>query len=89
MIRYEGEYSRGLKEGTGTFIYPDGSQYEGEWKRGIRDGHGKYTYVNGDWYEGSWRDNNKEGHGVYYHSETEAKYSGRFLFSYCTWFVKS
>ena len=80
FVRYEGEYRRGVKEGTGTFIYPDGSKYEGEWKAGVRAGLGKYTYANGDWYEGSWNDSYKEGYGVYYHSETEAKYAGRLTF---------
>ena len=79
LVRYEGEYCSGIKEGIGTFIYPDGSKYEGEWKEGTRNGLGKYTYPNGDWYEGSWKNNDKEGHGVYYHNQTEAKYTGRYF----------
>ena len=78
MVSYEGKYNKGIKEGNGTFNYPDGSKYEGDWKAGIKDGLGKYTYANGDWYEGSWKDNCKEGHGVYYHSRTEATHTGKW-----------
>lgn len=83
LFSYEGKYDKGIKEGNGTFIYPDGSKYEGDWKAGIKDGLGKYTYANGDWYEGSWKDDCKEGHGVYYHSRTEATYSGKLKTPKC------
>lgn len=76
--RYEGEYVNGVKEGKGTFWYPDGSKYEGEWKSGIRNGMGKYTYPNGDWYDGSWKSNLKDGNGIYYHSQNDVKYKGLF-----------
>ena len=84
FCRYEGEYVRGVKEGNGIFIYPDGSKYEGQWKAGNRCGQGKYLYANGDWYKGNWKDNLKDGKGVYYHKQTDSQFMGidNILFYY-------
>ena len=77
---YEGQYVRGVREGNGTFHYPDGSKYQGQWKGGVRCGHGKYTYANGDWYSGTWKQDMKDGSGVYYHKAANSKYIGtRYL----------
>jgi hypothetical protein len=32
--KYIGEHKDELKNGQGTYIYPDGNKYEGEWKDG-------------------------------------------------------
>ena len=75
---------RGVKEGNGIFIYPDGSKYEGQWKAGNRCGQGKYLYANGDWYKGNWKDNLKDGKGVYYHKQTDSQFMGiDNIFFYC------
>lgn len=42
---YNGEFKKGLPEGTGTYIWKNGDKYEGEWKKGLKDGNGKYTVV--------------------------------------------
>ena len=44
--RYEGQFSRGLPEGQGTYTWSDGAVYKGEWKAGMRDGQGKYSFSN-------------------------------------------
>ena len=45
---YNGEFKKGLPEGTGTYIWKNGDKYEGEWKKGLKDGTGKYTFVRND-----------------------------------------
>jgi radial spoke head protein 1 len=54
-----------LRNGTGTFIYPDGSRYEGNFLNGKRSGQGKYTYTNGDYYQGEWDNDKKHGQGIF------------------------
>ena len=87
FCRYEGYYVRGLKEGEGKFLYPDGSTYVGQWKSGKRFGCGKYTYANGDWYDGNWKDDVKDGHGVYHDKATDSIYSGDCSIFYLLCFV--
>jgi hypothetical protein len=40
---YEGEFKKGLPNGTGTMVFSDGGKYMGEWKNGLRQGEGKYS----------------------------------------------
>jgi len=51
--RYEGQFSRGLPDGKGTYRWASGVYYEGEWKKGLREGEGKMVYpdsiVTGVW----------------------------------------
>lgn len=42
---YNGEFKKGLPDGTGTYIWKNGDRYEGEWKKGLKDGAGKYTVM--------------------------------------------
>lgn len=39
--RYEGEFSKGVPDGTGTYTWENGSFYEGQFKNGLKDGKGK------------------------------------------------
>lgn len=52
---YEGQFSRGMPEGNGTYKWANGTSYEGQWKKGLRDGEGKMVYsdstVTGIWKE--------------------------------------
>jgi hypothetical protein len=41
---YKGEFSKGLPEGKGIYIWKNGAKYEGEWKKGMRDGKGIYIH---------------------------------------------
>ena len=46
--RYEGQFSKGLPQGEGTYTWSDGNTYTGEWLEGMRHGAGKYTmHLNG------------------------------------------
>jgi hypothetical protein len=53
--RYEGQFKKGLPNGTGTYKWANGVYYAGGWKNGLRDGSGKMVYpdstVNGEWRE--------------------------------------
>ncbi len=53
--RYEGQFSKGLPYGYGTYTWASGVYYEGSWKKGLRDGEGKMVYpdstVTGVWKE--------------------------------------
>jgi hypothetical protein len=52
---YEGQFSKGLPSGRGTYKWANGVYYEGEWKNGMREGEGKMVYpdsvVTGFWKE--------------------------------------
>lgn len=52
---YEGQFSKGMPDGKGTYKWADGTVYEGEWKKGMRTGKGKMIYrdsvINGYWKE--------------------------------------
>ena len=43
-----------MKEGFGTFEWPDGRKYEGNWKQGKQDGRGIYYSATGKQREGEW-----------------------------------
>jgi hypothetical protein len=60
--RYEGRFSKGLPNGTGTYTWSNGTLYSGEWSKGIREGRGEMKYitlrgdsvVNGYWKAGNY-----------------------------------
>jgi len=45
--RYEGEIIGTLRDGHGTYYWPDGLKYEGEFRENLRHGPGKYIDVDG------------------------------------------
>lgn len=53
--RYEGQFVKGLPNGTGIYRWANGVYYEGEWKKGMMEGEGKMVYpdsvVTGVWNE--------------------------------------
>lgn len=55
--------------GTGTFIYGDGSRYIGHFRAGKAYGQGQVYYKNGDRYEGSMRNNEIHGFGTYFYQD--------------------
>lgn len=44
---YRGRFSKGAREGFGTFFYADGSAYEGQWANNKKNGRGKFVNCNG------------------------------------------
>lgn len=65
--RYEGDWSKDLPEGTGTYFWFEGKNeiknlktiYKGSWKAGKREGYGCFYYNNGCKLEGSFQNNFK------------------------------
>lgn len=45
--KYEGDFKAGIKEGSGTERYKNGTIYVGEFKRNMRNGKGKLTKMTG------------------------------------------
>jgi len=51
---YDGMWSGGQRNGTGTFFYADGSRYHGEWESNTKHGRGVYTFCDGRVYHGEF-----------------------------------
>jgi hypothetical protein len=64
-FKYEGEFSEGLKQGQGTYVWDNGDRYEGLFANDRPDGRGKYQFANGDSYEGEVRQGVIVGRGSY------------------------
>ena len=64
-FRYEGEFSEGLKQGEGTYIWENGDRYQGHFANDRPDGRGRYQFANGDSYEGEVRLGVIVGRGSY------------------------
>jgi hypothetical protein len=69
---YVGEFSNGLKNGNGTYVYSNQSYYNGNWRNGVKHGKGisvykvfggneDYTWFAGDVYDGEFVDNVRHG----------------------------
>jgi hypothetical protein len=64
---YEGEFSKGLPDGTGTYVWSNGAIYKGKWRKGMRDGKGTYIWhtAKGDsTLVGIWRQDKYDGTGI-------------------------
>jgi len=59
--KYVGEFKNDVRNGYGTYYYPDGTRYEGDWENNDRNGFGKYFSANGSLeYSGNWKNNLKQ-----------------------------
>jgi hypothetical protein len=62
--RYEGQFTKGLPNGDGTYTWSNGAIYKGEWAKGLREGEGEMVYITqkGDSIvKGYWRADNYIG----------------------------
>ena len=66
--QYTGEYSKGLKHGSGSYTYASGHTYTGEWENNEPSGEGVFTFDNGDRYVGEMLNGKRHGRGTYYFS---------------------
>ena len=54
-----------MKDGFGSYEWPDGTKYEGNFKEDRKDGFGIYYFYNGDKYEGNFKEDRFHGNGTY------------------------
>lgn len=84
--KYKGEFSNGIINGKGMYIWSNGNRYDGEWKNSLRHGHGTYIELNGDIFIGfffifyfilsigEWFCGYKYGEGVIYYPSGKCRY---------------
>jgi hypothetical protein len=58
--QYDGQFRKGLPNGTGKYTWSDGTYYEGQWKKGIREGKGTMVYKDST-VTGFWKNNTYAG----------------------------
>ena len=63
---YEGQWRNNLMNGSGKFIFPDGTFYEGDFDNNKRSGQGKYSWSDEKFHIGTWKDGKQHGPGKYY-----------------------
>lgn len=67
VIKYKGNYKKGLPDGKGKYFSFDGSLiYDGEWKEGKYDGFGTLYSDKAVIYKGEWSDGKYDGKGILY-----------------------
>lgn len=49
-----GNWAEGVRNGCGTFAFPDGTTFEGHFKQGLRHGAGTFRLPNGDAVDQHW-----------------------------------
>ena len=54
--RYHGDFKENMRNGYGTYIFPDGSTYVGLWREGLMNGRGAFTWPDNSYYDGEWKD---------------------------------
>jgi len=65
-VIYGGEFVDGVKQGFGSYYFPNGDTYTGDFREGLRHGKGVYTLANNvGAYDGDWRDDKRHGRGVF------------------------
>jgi hypothetical protein len=64
-FKYEGDFSDGLKQGEGTYVWENGDRYQGHFGGDRPDGKGRYQFGNGDSYEGEVQAGVINGRGSY------------------------
>jgi len=62
---YEGQVVKGIRNGLGQIVLPNGDVYKGQWKSDLRHGAGLCKFgKTGAIYKGEWRDGKPAGNGT-------------------------
>lgn len=62
---YEGQISKGAKEGHGKCIYQDGREYEGSWIKNCKVGLGKIKFPNDVTFIGVFKPSTSQTEGLF------------------------
>jgi len=67
--RYEGGFVGDRRQGTGSYLWGNGSpwageRYEGDYVADLREGSGVYYWPNGDRFEGQWKADVRQGYSA-------------------------
>ncbi len=60
-LRYEGDWSKGVKTGIGRVDFRSGDRYEGGFSEGVPHGEGVFTYADGMRESGAWEEGLRHG----------------------------
>ncbi|KAL3356877.1 hypothetical protein AABB24_017508 [Solanum stoloniferum] len=77
---YSGSLLGNIPEGSGKYVWSDGSRYEGEWRHGMRHGHGKLEWPTGAVYDGEFSGGYMHGDGMHI-APDKVTYRGRWRFN--------
>ncbi len=77
-VVYEGNWSKGLRHGSGVLTHKSGTFYKGEFEHGHKQGKGRIEYPNGNYYDGEWSNDKKNGLGTMYWKTNGEKYVGEW-----------
>ena len=69
--QYEGQWTRDVKHGYGSYKFPSGAQYVGQWYEGKMHGQGTYNYADGQRFHGEMDRNLKSGHGTHVYTNKD------------------
>ena len=75
--KYVGGWTKGKRDGQGTYTRANGDKYVGEWKKNKYHGQGTYTRANGGKYVGGFSKNKFHGKGTLTHADGK-KFVGHF-----------
>ncbi|CAE7919205.1 Rsph1 [Symbiodinium sp. KB8] len=78
IVRYEGDYTEGKREGVGKISLPNGDKYHGQWRADKFHGEGTYFYANGDIYSGMWAEGKKSGEGAFVFAKDRSQLVGQW-----------
>ncbi|MCD9643358.1 Phosphatidylinositol 4-phosphate 5-kinase 9 [Datura stramonium] len=74
---YSGSLLGNIPEGSGKYVWSDGSWYEGEWRHGMRHGRGKLEWPTGAVYDGEFSGGYMHGKGMHI-APDKVTYRGRW-----------
>ncbi|MCD9015504.1 MORN repeat-containing protein [Parachryseolinea silvisoli] len=77
LNKYEGQWSRNMKNGTGKLFYNGVVIYDGEWLDDKLDGIGTRIFLDGSQYRGQFKKNERHGYGIVRWKDG-AQYIGEF-----------
>lgn len=78
IVKFEGSYHEGKKNGIGKITFPNGDKYHGMWENDKIHGEGTYYYISGDIYSGEWKEGKKHGEGAYVFGQDKSQLVGTF-----------